>query len=141
MRTACGSLTAQSIRRDLLRVRRDHLHQKGVVSESFPQMLDIKTAISGRGLEKIRAPGMKQFWSITRKRTQSNLPLTHLTQAHRRKAKGITSTPIAPIAPRPETLCRGCGKSINASRQHCARCAVDDATKNMLNAAQIGRQT
>jgi hypothetical protein len=31
--------------------------------------------------------------------------------------------------------------TIQAGRTNCAHCAVDDATKNMLDAARIGRQT
>jgi RNA polymerase subunit RPABC4/transcription elongation factor Spt4 len=48
--------------------------------------------------------------------------------------------PSIPI-PKREHLCRGCGKTIESGRVNCARCAVDDATKNMLDAALIGRQT
>jgi hypothetical protein len=43
--------------------------------------------------------------------------------------------------PPTENLCLGCGKEIHARSTSCARCAVGDATQNMLNAARIGRQT
>jgi hypothetical protein len=45
------------------------------------------------------------------------------------------------VAPRRENLCRGCGKAIRNGSLNCVRCAVADATGNMLDAARIGRQT
>lgn len=83
----------------------------------------------------------KQFWSTTHKRTQNDLAPTHLTQAHRREAKGASPETIAPGAPRTENLCPGCGKTILDTSASCARCAVSNATKNMLDAARIGRLT
>src|SRR5205807_6864855 len=38
----------------------------------------------------------RELWSTTRKRMQSNLPPTRLTQNHKREANGIMSAPIAP---------------------------------------------
>ena len=65
-------------------------------------------------------------------RSSSNSPATRLAPA---------SLPRAIQIPKREHLCRGCGKAIQSGRVNCARCAVDDATKNMLDAARIGRQT
>jgi len=83
----------------------------------------------------------KQFWSTTQRRTQSNLAPTHLTQAHRRAAKGASSETSKPLVLRPENLCPECGKPIRDDSATCARCAVAASTKNMLNAARIGRLT
>jgi CRISPR-associated endonuclease Cas1 len=74
-------------------------------------------------------------------RSGSNGPATRLTQRHKREAKGGASLPPAIPVPKREHLCRGCGKTIESGRMNCARCAVDDATKNMLDAARIGRRT
>ena len=74
-------------------------------------------------------------------RSSSQTPPTRLTQRHKREAKGRTSLPPTISTPRREHLCRGCGKTIQSGRGNCARCAVDDATKNMLEAARIGRLT
>ncbi|PYV52746.1 MAG: CRISPR-associated endonuclease Cas1 [Acidobacteria bacterium] len=81
----------------------------------------------------------QQLWPTSRRRTQSNLPPTRLTQSHRREAKGIASAPIVPASPRVENLCRGCGKTIRDGRTHCANCAVTSATERFVNAARIGR--
>ena len=62
---------------------------------------------------------------------------TRLTQRHRREAKG-TSLPTVE-APKPERLCRGCGKSIRPGRSDCGECAVEGATKRLVEVARIGR--
>ncbi len=79
------------------------------------------------------------LWSTTQKRMPTDLRPTHLTQTHRRKAKGVSSTPIVPIARGAENLCRGCGKAINPGREHCADCAVGPATERLAIASQLGR--
>lgn len=81
----------------------------------------------------------KQFWSTTQKRTQSTQAPTHLTQAHRREAQvGSRETSVRVVQPT-ENICHECGKRIRNRSAICKRCAVPNATKNMLNAARIGR--
>lgn len=58
----------------------------------------------------------KQFWSTTQKRAKVTSAPTHLTQEHRREARGVSSTSMLSVRPRAENLCRGCGESINARR-------------------------
>jgi CRISPR-associated endonuclease Cas1 len=83
----------------------------------------------------------KQFWSTTQRRTQSAQAPTHLTQAHRRAAKGGSSETSERVTKPTDSLCPGCGKKIQDRSASCAHCAIADATKNMLNAARIGRLT
>jgi CRISPR-associated protein Cas1 len=81
----------------------------------------------------------RAFWSTIRR---PDAPIaTRLTQNNKRKAKGALPLPSTISAPRRDNLCRGCGKTIQDGRTNCATCAVGDATKNMLDAARIGRQT
>jgi CRISPR-associated endonuclease Cas1 len=63
---------------------------------------------------------------------------THLTQRHRREAKGI-STVSALIPPRPPRLCRTCGDNVTAGHKYCASCAVAVRTEDLVKAAQKGR--
>jgi CRISPR-associated endonuclease Cas1 len=107
----------------------------------FAVRLSETAAIWRRAVAPVAESVAKHFWSTTHKRIQSNLSPTHLTQAHRREAKGMRSERTALVVPRTENLCPGCGKAIQTRSTNCARCAVDDATKNMLDAAKIGRQT
>lgn len=107
----------------------------------FAVRLSETAAIWRRAVAPVAEWVVKQFWSTTQKRTRSSLPPTHLTQSHRREAKGMSSEIVAPVAQRTENICQGCGKMIHAESVNCARCAVSDASKNMRNVARIGRET
>jgi CRISPR-associated endonuclease Cas1 len=80
----------------------------------------------------------REFWKTIGK---PDAPFaTRLTQGNKREAKGTAPVP-PPIKPtRQDNLCPECGKTIRPESTKCASCAVDDATKNMLAAARIGRQ-
>ena len=81
----------------------------------------------------------REFWKTIRR---PDAPFaTRLTQGNKREAKGAALVP-PPIRPtRLERLCPECGKIIKNQSTTCSSCAVSDATKNMLSAARIGRQT
>ena len=72
---------------------------------------------------------------------QSPQAPTHLTQAHRRAAKGASSETRIHVAQQSENLCPGCGKTIRSTSKACVQCGVPTSTKNMLSAARIGRLT
>jgi CRISPR-associated endonuclease Cas1 len=63
---------------------------------------------------------------------------TPLTQEHRRVAKGRPSFSEVK-SPKPERLCRGCGKAVQGTSINCAECDVDVATKRLVEAARAGR--
>ena len=104
----------------------------------FAVRLSETASIWGRAVAPIAEWVAQQLWSTTRKRTEMDLSPTHLTQSNRREAKGIWSTPMLRVS-RAENLCRGCGKSISAGRQHCASCAVNPATGRLAIASRLGR--
>ena len=79
------------------------------------------------------------LWSKSTKPTNQVPPPTRLTQRHKREAKGEAPIPISEHKPKRPNLCRGCGKVIRTRRQHCAQCAVEDATKRLAEAARRGR--
>jgi len=80
----------------------------------------------------------KTLWAtISRASNRNSIP-TRLTQQHRREAKGYTVAPTVAI-PKPERLCRGCGKRIRAGHNDCGNCAVEAATKRLIEAARFGR--
>jgi CRISPR-associated endonuclease Cas1 len=83
----------------------------------------------------------RALWSSSTKLARESAPPTRLTQRTKREVKGAPPLPSAIRAPRRDNLCRGCGKTISDGGTNCASCAVGDATRNMLDAAQIGRQT
>jgi CRISPR-associated endonuclease Cas1 len=63
---------------------------------------------------------------------------TRLTQQHRREAKGASAVAMIAI-PKPDRVCRGCGKNIRVGRSDCGKCAVEGATTRLIVAARIGR--
>ena len=64
----------------------------------------------------------RTLWSRTSQSKGSRSLATPLTQQHRREAKGRASFPTVD-APKPDRLCRGCGKEIR-SKRYCSDCAV-----------------
>ena len=74
---------------------------------------------------------------------QRKTPATRLTQRHKREAKGAPSLPRPIAPPRRENICRGCGKTIRDGRTNCAQCAIDGATKRLVDWREmdvIGRE-
>jgi CRISPR-associated endonuclease Cas1 len=78
------------------------------------------------------------LWARTSRGSDRSSIATRLTQQHRREAKGCLPVPIVAI-PKPDRVCRGCGKSIRAGRSDCGNCAVEGATKRLIEASRIGR--
>jgi CRISPR-associated endonuclease Cas1 len=106
---------------------------------SFALRLSETVPIWRRAVAPVAEWVARAFWSTIRK-PDAPIP-TRLTQNNKRKAKGALPLPSTISAPRRENLCRGCGKTISDGCTNCATCAVGDATKQMLDAAGIGRQT
>lgn len=91
----------------------------------------------GRAVAPIAEWVARAFWSTIRK---PDAPFaTRLTQRNKRKAKDAPSFPPVPDAPRPQTVCRGCGKNIAVGRIHCAQCSIEEATERIADAARLGR--
>ncbi len=105
----------------------------------FAVQLSKTAPMWGRAVAPIAEWVARAFWSTIRK---PDAPFaTRLTQGNKRPAKGAPPLPPSIKAPRRDNLCRGCGKTIQDGRANCVSCSVDDATRNMLDAARIGRQT
>jgi CRISPR-associated endonuclease Cas1 len=77
------------------------------------------------------------LWATTSRAGRTPIP-TRLTQQHRREAKRGSVALTVPT-PKHDRVCRGCGKSIRAGRTNCGKCAVEGATKRLIEAARIGR--
>src|SRR6266513_2143458 len=78
------------------------------------------------------------LWSTARKPARLMLPHTHLTQSHRRQAKGKLIPPIAD-PPRPPRLCQTCGVKITPGHRFCSSCAATISTERYLRGEQQGR--
>ncbi len=106
---------------------------------SFAVQLSETLPIWRRAVAPVAEWVARAFWSTIRK-PDAPIP-TRLTQNNKREAKGARPLPSTTSASRRDNLCRGCGKTISDGCTNCATCAVGDATKHMLDAAGIGRQT
>jgi CRISPR-associated endonuclease Cas1 len=62
---------------------------------------------------------------------------TRLTQSRKRAVKG-SEVPSVKV-PKPERVCRGCGKAVQGTSVHCAECDIDIATKRLVEVAKEGR--
>jgi CRISPR-associated endonuclease Cas1 len=80
----------------------------------------------------------RMVWSTARKPARLMLPPTHLTQSHRRQAKGKLNPPVAD-PPRPPRLCRTCAATVTAGHHYCPSCAVAVSTEELVKGAQKGR--
>jgi CRISPR-associated endonuclease Cas1 len=79
----------------------------------------------------------RTVWSGTKANRVSSIP-TRLTQRHRCESKGGLLVPAA-VVPKSERVCRGCGKRIRPEHTDCGKCAVELATKRLIEAARLGR--
>jgi hypothetical protein len=62
----------------------------------------------------------------------------HLTQSHRREAKGRPHLHLA-APPQPPRLCRTCGAIVTAGYDRCASCRTSVSTEEPIKAAEEGR--
>jgi len=78
------------------------------------------------------------FSSSIPKRRKRIFPSTRLTQNSRREGRGISPSPATEAPPRPETICRNCGKSTRGA-QYCGACSPMAQRENLISAAKLGR--
>lgn len=80
-----------------------------------------------------------ELWKrAPRKDGRATLP-THLTQQHRREAKGASESSKV-FVPRPEKICLGCGQKLNRKQnKYCATCGIEVCRVNMIQIAHRGR--
>jgi len=81
----------------------------------------------------------RALWSPGSKSGHALGPATHLTQRHRRAARGKFSLPLPMPLPRRKNICHGCGKTIRHEHSHCAQCAIAGATERFVDVARSGR--
>lgn len=72
----------------------------------------------------------RTLWTRTSQaKVRRSLP-TPLTQQHRREAKGGPSFPTI-LAPKPDRLCRGCGRKLRwRDKKFCGKCAATETRNN-----------
>jgi len=78
---------------------------------------------------------VRNLSSTIRASTRQMMAATHLTQRHRREAKGRLELPVL-NPPRPPKLCSICGSNIPTDKTYCALCAVGVRTEALATAAK-----
>jgi len=106
---------------------------------SFAIRLTETSQAWARAIGPVAEMVVRQLWLTTRKRSNSDLPPTRLTQNNKREAVFPSSQAKTVAMLRLENLCRGCGKPIRAEHSHCGNCAVSAATERLATAAKLGR--
>jgi CRISPR-associated endonuclease Cas1 len=81
---------------------------------------------------------VRNLSSTMRASSRQMTTATHLTQRHRREAKGTLELPVL-NPPRPPKLCSICGSNIPTDKTYCGACAVGVRTEALMKAAQKGR--
>jgi hypothetical protein len=81
---------------------------------------------------------VRSLWTSSQKPQAKAQPPTRLTQAHRRAAKGSSFDPQQGRVSR-ISVCRTCGKEIDARDKFCVGCAPDISRENLIEAAHAGR--
>jgi hypothetical protein len=129
-------ITRQPLRREWFFEERDGNCR---LMGSFALRLSETIPIWRRAVAPVAEWVARAFWSTMRK---PNAPIpTRLTQRAKREVKGAPPLPPPIRESRRDNLCPECGKTIQPQSTKCSSCAVGDATKNMLDAARIGRET
>jgi hypothetical protein len=80
----------------------------------------------------------RTLWATTFPPKSERKLSTPRTQQHRRVAKARPSFSEVK-APKPERLCRGCGKAVQGDSKNCTECDVKIATKRLAEVARAGR--
>lgn len=107
----------------------------------FTAQLSETAPIWGRAVAPFAEWVIRVLWSSSAKLVREPAPPTRLTQRTKREVHGAPPLPVTIKAPRRDNLCPECGKAIRPESRKCVRCSTDNATKNMAEAARIGRQT
>src|SRR5713101_8330661 len=105
---------------------------------SFAMRLSESVSTWSRVVAPIAEWTSSMLWATARKPARLILPPTHLTQSHRRQAKGKLNLPIAD-PPQPLRLCRTCGVNVTEEHRYCPSCAVAVSTYELIKGAQKGR--
>jgi hypothetical protein len=103
---------------------------------AFVQQLSQTAPTWGR----LVAPGAENvaqaLWARTARPKSGRSFPTVLTQQHRREAKAYPSFPIVEV-PKPDRLCRGCGKQILREGRFCGDCAAVETLENFKVGAKL----
>jgi CRISPR-associated endonuclease Cas1 len=103
---------------------------------SFAQRLSETAPAWASAVAPIAEQITRIFSASVPKRTRQIFPSTRLTQNCRREGRGIMPNLSVEAPPRPETLCRNCGKRTQGA-EYCGTCF--SPRDRLIDAAKLGR--
>lgn len=103
---------------------------------SFAQRLSETAPTWASAVAPIAEQITRIFSASVPKRSRQIFPSTRLTHNSRREGRGIVPNLSVEAPPRPETLCRNCGKRTQGG-EYCGTCS--SPRDRIINAAKLGR--
>jgi hypothetical protein len=103
---------------------------------SFAQRLSETASTWASAVAPIAEQITRIFSASVPKRSKRIFPSTRLTQNSRREGRGIAPHLSGEAPPRPETLCRNCGKRTQGA-EYCGTCV--SPRDRLIDAAKLGR--
>lgn len=128
-------ITKESLNRDWFFEKRDGSCR---LMASLAEMLTETSSTWRHTIAPIAEQVCRMLWSTIRNNGRSSLPPTHFTQSRRRYAKGNPKVRVVIPKPPPH-VCLTCGGKVMVGHRYCNDCKVEATTKELVNAAQIGR--
>lgn len=104
----------------------------------FAQQLSETAATWASAVAPIAEQISRAFSASVPKRSKQSFPSTRLTQNSRREGRGLLPDLSIKIPPRPETVCRKCGKHTRGA-EYCGACSPMAHRNNLINGAKLGR--
>ena len=108
---------------------------------AFTARLSETAPMWGRAVAPFAEWVTRALWSSSARLAREPAPPTRLTQRTKREVKGASNQAPPIKAPKRETLCPVCGKTIQKRSAKCAACYGENASQRMIDIARIGRQT
>lgn len=105
---------------------------------SFAQRLSETVATWGSAVAPVAEQVSRILSASIPKPSKRVYPSTRLTQNSRREGRGLLPNLSVEAPPRPEVLCRNCGKRTRGA-DYCGACSPMERRDNLINAAKLGR--
>jgi len=105
---------------------------------SFALQLSQTASTWARAVAPLAEQMSRIFSASVPKRDKRIFPSTRLTQNSRREGRGISPDLSVEAPPRPESVCRNCGKSTRGA-QYCGACSPMALRENLIEGAKLGR--
>lgn len=106
---------------------------------SFAERLSETAATWGRAVAPVAEWVAQKLWSKRKITVRDIPPPTRLTQDRRREVKGASAEHTYEKKLSTPRICQVCGAGLVRGDKYCGKCALGEASKNLIQAAKTGR--